>query len=443
MKRIMSLLLVIMVFGMILAGCGSADNSSQTQSTESKAATAQDTTKAESSEQASAEPITLNVAISCPDFPDAAQQLLDSFTAENPNIKIDFVQIPGSIQEFFQPKAASGDMPDFMSIDAGEYGGKLADEGLVADLKDTEAWKNTIDSLKPTYTSSKGISFGIPGGLATSMIYYNKKMFKDAGITDIPTNWDDFLACCDKIKNAGNTPIIITPDVTFGNTVFSWGFAENVIPKNADWKKKIADGSFDFNTPEIADIFQKAKLLMDKGYTQKGLISTDYATGNNMFVQGQAAMHFAGIWLVGTLTKADFEVGMFLPPWNAKGQEIVPVIGTETGFGVGEKSKNKAEAIKLLEFWMKDGYSIYQNARMNVPHMKSTEGLSLKLAPQFTEILPQIQKSQVSAQMWFEYLPSTLVQLIPKLEQEVLVGKKNSQVAAKTLDENYKDALKK
>ena len=73
-----------------------------------------------------------------------------------------------------QPKAAADALPDLMSINGDPFGAMLADEGKLADVSDTEAWKNTLDALKGEWTSPKGVHFGISGGLCTTIFYYNK-----------------------------------------------------------------------------------------------------------------------------------------------------------------------------------------------------------------------------------------------------------------------------
>ena len=37
--------------------------------------------------------------------------------------------------------------------------------------------------------------------------FYNKDVFEEAGITELPTNWDEFTAVCEKIKAIGKTPL--------------------------------------------------------------------------------------------------------------------------------------------------------------------------------------------------------------------------------------------
>jgi multiple sugar transport system substrate-binding protein/raffinose/stachyose/melibiose transport system substrate-binding protein len=390
---------------------------------------------------ASAQKVTLTVALMSSDIPEATQAFLDAFVAENPDIQIDFTSLPDDVEGFLQPKAASGELPDYMSINGGSFGAGLVDKGLILDLRGTFADKNTIDAVKPQFTSPMGKLFGIAGGVSTSVIYYQVKAFKDLGITP-PDNWEDFLVACEKLKKAGKTPLIITPaDGTIANTLWSWGFANNIVAKYPDYAKRFREGTMPLDTPEFADVFAKAKVLYDKGYTQEGAVSTLYMDGNQMYIQGKAVQQFAGSWLAGSLLKTDFETGIYMPPWNAKGKTKVPIVATETGWAVAE-GPHKAQATRLLDWMNGKGFHYYQNARGNIPDLKDPMG-PIKLDQRMKTYLDKLYSYKLTSGLWFEFIPAATMQLIPKLYQEVLLGQKTPREAAAAFDKAAKDAVNK
>jgi ABC-type glycerol-3-phosphate transport system substrate-binding protein len=390
---------------------------------------------------ASAQKVTLTVALMSSDIPEATQAFLDAFAAENPSIKIDFTATPDDVEPFLMPKAASGELPDYFSINGGSFGADLVDRGLIIDLRGTFAEKNTVDAVKPQFTSPKGKLFGIAGGVSTSVIYYQVKAFKDMGLTP-PDNWEDFLVLCDKIKKAGKTALIITPaDGTIANTMWSHGFANNIVAKYPDYAKRFREGTMPLDTPEFADVFGKAKLLYDRGYTQEGAVSTLYMDGNQMYIQGKSVQQFAGSWLAGSLLKTEFETDVYMPPWNAKGKMKVPIVATETGWAVAE-GPHKKQAIMLLDWMNGKGYHYYQNARGNIPHLKDPMG-EVKLDPKMKRYLDKLYSYKQTAGLWFEYIPASTMQLIPKLYQEVLLGQKTPREAAAAFDKAARDAIKK
>ncbi|QGQ94770.1 extracellular solute-binding protein [Paenibacillus psychroresistens] len=445
-NKMIPLALTVVMFGGLLAGCS---KSTETPAASTASSTAPTTAPTEAATDAPATPapdekITLTVAMQSSDWSDAAQQMMDKFTELHPNIKIDFSQIPNDTSaEYLQPKAAANSLPDLFTIDGGDFGSQLAENGLIADLTNTDAGKDVVDGLKGVFTSKSGKLFGIAGGLSTSLIYYNKKLFEQAGITTMPQNWEEFLADCEILKGKGITPLTVAGgDGTINNTIWSTGFADSVISKDPEAVKKITAGTFDFNTPEYADVFTKAKTLYDKGYLVKGVVSLMYGQSNDLFMQGKAAMSFSGIWLAGTMMKSDFGTGVFMAPWNMKDQAKVPILATETGFGVAE-GKHKDAAIQLLNFMtMGEGYYIYQNKKGNIPMMKATDESKIKIDPLISTYIKDSQASPVTGPLWFEFLPSEVQSKLVQTFQRVFTGELTPDAAAKFTDDTYKEAIK-
>lgn len=451
-KKACSAALALSLLAVPLYGCGNDNDggtaASNTKNDAGKGTSGNAGTNAPANAPADTsadEKVTLTVSMMSSDWVDAAQEIVDQFMAKYPNIKVDFSQVPNDTNaEYLQPKAAANSLPDFMTIDGGTFGAQLADTGLIADLKDSDAGKNTIDGLKPVFTSSSGKLFGIAGGLSTTLIYYNKKLFDQAGIKELPKNWDEFLAACEQLKSHDITPLIVAgADGTVNNTVWSNGFSNNIVGKDPDALKKLADGTFDFNTPAYADIYAKFKTLYDKGYLIKGVTSLQYSQANDEFLQGKAAMSFSGIWLAGTMMAAGFGTGVMMPPWNDKGQDLVPVVATETGFAVAE-GKHKDAAMKFLDFIVEgDGYYIYQNKRGNIPMIKSPDAGKLKIDPAISSYVDDLKTYAKSGPLWFEVLPSEVQASLVQTFQRVLTGELTPEGAAKFTQDTYLQAVKK
>ncbi|MDD3840560.1 MAG: extracellular solute-binding protein [Clostridia bacterium] len=443
-KFLSFLIIIVMVFTLVVGCGGSGDKTDDGTTNEGQKDSSSNEEGAESGEE-----VTLSALLWCPDWPEEAQQIMDAFTEKYPNIKVDFqpMSTGGSIMEALQPKVNSDSLPDFMSVNGDEFGAKLADEGYLLDVSDLDAWDNTLDSLKPEWISKeKEIPFGISGGLCTTLIYYNKDMFKEAGIDAVPENWDEFQDACKKLKDAGLVPMVFggANANDLANGPISYGLAQNIMGKNPNFKEEIADGTIDLNTPEMADVFEKLKYVPDNGYAQEGYMSMDYIAGNNAFVQGQGAMYFNGTWLANDLINGpDFEVGVFLPPWNPKGEEKIPVASSETGFAISARSEHVEEAKKLMEFFMGEGYNIYQNKRMCVPHMEADKiKVNVELADQITEVMDELSSYETTVPLYFAYLPANVTGNIQKIIQEVLIGDKTSEQAAKQVDDLVKEAAK-
>jgi raffinose/stachyose/melibiose transport system substrate-binding protein len=113
----------------------------------------------------------------------------------------------------------SDEAPDVMEYNKGNAtAGLLSKQGLLTDLS-PEATKRGWDKLlSPSLqTTAKydergvmgaGKWFGIPNYAEYVMVYYNKDLFKKAGV-EVPTTFDEFTAALETFKKAGTTPLAV------------------------------------------------------------------------------------------------------------------------------------------------------------------------------------------------------------------------------------------
>ncbi len=385
---------------------------------------------------------TITALVWAPDWPDEMHHIAKEFMRLHPDIQVTVqFMIGNSVEENLEPKVASNSLPDLISVNPNAYAAGLADQGILADLSDTDAWRDMVDTLKSDWTSSSNRHFGISGGVAATLIYYNKEAFTRAGIRSVPHNFDEFLRVCAQLKKAGIVPIMWNggfPNM-LGNGPFSAGFANNIVAHQADWKKKIAAGTLRLDTPEGANIFAKIRLIPERGYVQKNYMATNYDEGIKLFTEGKTAMAFHGTWASGRLMHGEgFTTGIFIPPWNAAGVKPVPVIGSETGFAITE-SPNKKTALLFLKFLTGAGFSIAQNKRQNIPPTQSPD-VSMVSNVEITNYVKDINRYTVTASPYYSFLPATTIDLTHTLMQDVLLGKITPKQAAYDLDISIRSA---
>lgn len=393
-------------------------------------------------------PVTITALIWAPDWPEEMQRIAAEFTRRNPDVKVDVQFMVGnSVEENLKPKVAARNLPDLMSVNPNPYAAELADQGVLADVGATSAWQRLRPGLKADWMSPNGKRFGISGGVAATLIYYNRAMFEQAGITRPPTDFSEFLDVCARLKKAGFTPIYWNggfPNL-IGNGAFSFGFANNVVPTTPDWKARIADGTLALDNAAGADIFARIRTVAQRGYTQPNYMQSGYDDGIRAFVEGRTAMAFQGTWAAGALLHPkSFEVGVFMPPWNDKGAASVPVIGSETGFAVGETA-NKAAAMRFLEFIAGEGFAIQQKKRQNIAPFASPAAAATVLAvdPRIEAYLAQVEAAPVTGSPYYSMLPANTIDLLHLLIQDVLSNKRSPQQAARQLEASIRDEARK
>jgi multiple sugar transport system substrate-binding protein len=388
---------------------------------------------------------TITALVWAPDWPDEMHHVAAEFMRLNPDVEVNVqFMIGGSVEENIKPKIASHKLPDLMSVNPNAYSAALAEQGVLADIGHTVAWGKMLPSLKPDWMTANGKRFGIAGGVAATLMYYNKNMFAKAGILRLPTNFSQFLAVCERLKKAGFAPIVWNggfPNI-LGNGPFSFGFANNVASRMPDWKARIAAGTLDLATPAGADIFAKIRMLPQRGYTQPGYLGTGYDEGIKLFTDGGAAMAFQGTWAAGRMMNGKgFQTGVFVPPWNDAGAAAVPVIGSETGFAVCETPQKEA-AVRFLEFLTGAGFALQQSKRQNISPFVAESG-NFVSDPQIVAYIDAATRAPVTGSPYYSMLPANTIELLNQLIQDVLSGKVTPPRAAQRLEASIREEARK
>jgi len=367
-------------------------------------------------------------------YPEVINQIREGFSAKYPNIKVNLNTMTGnSGTENLEPRIASGNMPDVTSVDITDWHKTNADKGFFGDISETEAWKNQHDAIKAQWTTPKGLQYGVSYGVAAMFIYYNKDLFEKAKIEKLPTNWEEFLATCEQLKQAGITPLSWPggfPNM-FGHTFISAGVANSIFRKDPKMVDKTLGTEYDYSGPEWVEIFQKNVDLVEKGYVNKGYMSTDYAESVRLFNDDEVAMTFQGSWSAGDVLTRD-NVGIFLPPWNEKGESLVGLMGGETGFGIGgTKNVNRDLALVFFNFIAFENYENFQNETGTLPIYPISVVPGCKVDPRLQAAADEITKLELSAPLAFQLFPSAVYNAMRMFGQDTLTGaKKPSDVGA-------------
>ena len=151
--------------------------------------------------------------------------------------------------------------------------------------------------------------------------FYNKDLFKQAGITEPAKTWDEFFQQCDKLKAAGITPLSMdTADSAWVTQL--WMGAMVGTESDAGLEFMNTMNPTDYNTPEMIAAAEKIQ-KMYQNYTTQDAIGGKYENAANNFLSGQTAMLANGPWMIGdfsdtSMTEEGFadKVGVALFPGN-------------------------------------------------------------------------------------------------------------------------------
>ena len=183
----------------------------------------------------------------------------------------------------------------------------------------------------------------------TNVIWYNKENLDANGLTP-PTTWEELLAACDTLNEAGVIPIASGNKDLWAAGNWLSHIASRVVGE--DVYDATLSGEGTFSTPEWERAFGYIEELAAHKCVNESVNAVDDNAGAQLFFQGQAAMHPIGSWLVSWAIDEnpdldfDFVNLPAMPEGSAGDQDSV--IGVSTGHMVNANSENIDLAIEFL-----------------------------------------------------------------------------------------------
>lgn len=280
--------------------------------------------------------------------------LIKAFEKLHPNITIENVQQPrANYFALLQAAAVSQSGPDLLNMWTGLFTMQYRSY-----LENLNSWVPKSDLARVVGTKWSSVGFDHPDSPYVMPLqvqfyigYYNKTIFKDAGINPgtPPKTWSELFADCSKIKAAGFT-CIEQGTQNLSGEFYPW-YALTYMMAGAFSPSKwegLYNGDIQWTDPKVVSQLAKWHKLYAEGY-----VNHDALTATNVmqpFVKGKAAMIVKINNDAGPFSKAlGSNVGVFIPPYSD-----TPVHGVDefagNGLAITTYSPKKAAAAKFLQF---------------------------------------------------------------------------------------------
>ena len=247
-------------------------------------------------------------------------------------------------------------------------GGVMEAQVKAGFLKDITADVADLDkNLAPTAVNSfmvDGKTYGVPLDTGEVPIFYNKKLFAQAGVKpeDLAT-WDGYLAGIKKLKAAGVTPIVVGAGEKWPMHFYYSYLVMRIGGERALTDAKAGkDGGFKGATWVEAGKRLRELALLEP--FQAGYVATSHAQSSGVFGDGKAAMDLMGDWLLGMqgpnasngkgLSEDDIGVLPFPTLPGGKGK-ITDTLGGVHAFLVTKTAS--ADTVDFLKFFSQEKYA--------------------------------------------------------------------------------------
>lgn len=313
----------------------------------------------------------------------AIQEAIDAYMADTGNIvQVEFKGRTGQ-REGLEPALDAGQTIDLFDEDMDRvnqtWGNYIMDLEELAASTNYEATANA--GLMAALRDYNGTLRSIPYQPFVFAFFYNEEIFNEAGVTSVPNTWEEFLAACEKIKNAGYYPITcddayITCMIGYhlGRLIGEEGVTDVVM--NGNWAEN----------PAVLEMAQAYEQLASLGYFSPNLGSNVWPSGQNgEFALGEVGMYLNGSWLpneVRGITGDDFQWGCFSYPSVPNG-----VNGPETAnfggqvFAINKNSEVAPEAFELICYITQGQYdALLSEMSLGIPADTSNTNWPAQLA---------------------------------------------------------------
>lgn len=207
----------------------------------------------------------------------------------------------------------TGSEPDVLFFFNGVDSNQFVEQGKVVSIDEIRAeYPDYASNMKDDMLGASpvdGKNYSVPVNGYWEGLFVNKEVCQKAGV-DVPTadtTWDDFLEICEKIKDAGYTPIAASlqeiPHYWFEYSIYNFNSAatHNTVPATT------TDAAGKAWVGGLGDI----KTLFEKGYFPENTLTATDAETFQLFTSDKAAFLIDGSWKVGGIEEAVDDIENF------------------------------------------------------------------------------------------------------------------------------------
>jgi len=281
------------------------------------------------------------------------QKVADDYMKDHPNVKIEIESVPDQYGTKILTQIAGGDAPDIFQIGDGDVRlfmekGGLEDLTVYAEgsngINYDDYYENVLDVGR-----IDGKLFTMPKDYSTLAVFYNKKLFDEAGVPypEKGWTWEEFNETAKKLtKVDGKNVAHWGAKLPGGETRFLipliYGYGGSVISDDGEKFEGFMNSDGTKTALQLySDMYFKDKITPSNS-------DSEAFKGVDLFEAGKVAMYIMGRWpLTGYESNPDLDFGIVELPQGPKG-EVNSIF--YAGYGLYTKSDNKEAAWDYLKF---------------------------------------------------------------------------------------------
>ena len=220
-----------------------------------------------------------------PYFQDGFNQWVADFKKIHPDFTVERLDKKGSEwSTYYQTQVVAGTAPDIVDVQGGlwlEYASQGGLVDLTPYLKRDTDYTNRIYPEVLANWKFEGKNYGLPFYISKTLLFYNKKMFKEAGLSGPPQTFDQLIDYAYKLTKGEKSGFM-----TLNFDWLYWPlFAANGVELVTPDLKKAA-----FNTPKAIALVEKLAKATKDGAINKISWTGRWVEPNGTFAAGTIGM---------------------------------------------------------------------------------------------------------------------------------------------------------
>lgn len=280
--------------------------------------------------------------------------------------------------EKLAPSLATGTAPELLLMGC-EYIPEYAENGGIISIEEFWEWsgleRSNYDQTVQDIFKYKGNYYGIPMQYNTMYLYWNKDLFKEAGLDPEkpPKTFDELK------EYAGLLTKKEKQQYGFGIATASSNITNFLWSNGGDWLNEEQTEAA-CNSPEMIEVLRMLQDFALNGVTPVGMSGAEL---DNLLLAGQLAMYINGPWLINGCRHNNLNFGIGAVPAANNGNLQVPAGGCAYMVTSSASEEEKIAAFECIKYWLskdvlkkwslKNGFPVWSREVLEDEEIKNDE----------------------------------------------------------------------
>ncbi|MGA7951942.1 MAG: sugar ABC transporter substrate-binding protein [Gloeobacterales cyanobacterium] len=222
-----------------------------------------------------------------PTFDDYMAGLIKDFNKQNPEIAVEWVDVPwADMENKILTAVSAGTAPDVVNLNP-QFATKLAEKNALVDMQKTLSQEQQALYFPNIWKSNQlgNTVFGLPWYVGTNITVYNRKLFEQAGIKQAPKTYQELASASEQLKaKTGKYAFLLTMD---GGQVL-----ESMVQMGMPLLD--SDGKAAFNNPAGKAAFDYWVNLFKKQVIPREILTEGHRKAVELYQAGELAILLIG-----------------------------------------------------------------------------------------------------------------------------------------------------